>query len=62
MAMAITAPHYTIDDLANFPDDGNRYELLDGVLLGTPAPNLSVHRPAAPPCRVGSIVSASAGA
>jgi len=39
MAMAITVPHYTVDDLANFPDDGNRYELLDGVLLVTPAPN-----------------------
>ena len=36
MAMAITVPHYTVDDLANFPDDGNRYELLDGVLLVTP--------------------------
>jgi len=39
MAMAIMVPHYTVDDLANFPDDGNRYELLDGVLLVTPAPN-----------------------
>lgn len=39
MAMAITVPHYTVDDLANFPDDGNRYELLDGVLLVTPGPN-----------------------
>ena len=39
MAMAITVPHYTVNDLANFPDDGNRYELLDGVLLVTPGPN-----------------------
>src|SRR3954468_25100458 len=39
MAMAITVPHYTVDDLAKFPDDGNRYELLDGVLLVTPGPN-----------------------
>jgi Uma2 family endonuclease len=39
MAMAITVPHYTVDDLASFPDDGNRYELLDGMLLVTPAPN-----------------------
>jgi Uma2 family endonuclease len=30
---------YTVDDLATFPNDGNRYELLDGVLLVTPAPN-----------------------
>ena len=40
MAMAITVPHYTVDDLDDFPDDGNRYELLDGVLLVTPAPNM----------------------
>ena len=39
MAMAITVPHYTVDDLANFPDDGNRYEL-DGVLLVTPGASL----------------------
>jgi Uma2 family endonuclease len=36
MAMAISVPLYTVDNLGNFPDDGNRYELLDGVLLVTP--------------------------
>jgi Uma2 family endonuclease len=36
--MAISVPLYTVDDLDKFPDDGNRYELLDGVLLVTPAP------------------------
>jgi Uma2 family endonuclease len=36
MAMAISVPLYTVDDLENFPDDGNRYELLDGLLLVTP--------------------------
>jgi Uma2 family endonuclease len=36
MGMAISVPLYTVDDLENFPDDGNRYELLDGVLLVTP--------------------------
>jgi len=36
MAMAISVPLYTVDDLKNFPDDGNRYELLDGMLLVTP--------------------------
>ena len=36
MAMAISVPLYTVDDLEQFPDDGNRYELLDGVLLVTP--------------------------
>jgi Uma2 family endonuclease len=29
----------TEDDLASMPDDGHRYELLDGTLLVTPAPN-----------------------
>lgn len=39
MAMAATIPYYTVADLEHFPSDGNRYELLDGVLLVTPAPN-----------------------
>jgi Uma2 family endonuclease len=43
MAVAIHVPLYTVDDLENFPDDGNRYELLDGVLLVTPAP-AAVHQ------------------
>jgi len=36
MAMPLVAPRYTIADLEQFPDDGNRYELLGGVLLVTP--------------------------
>jgi Uma2 family endonuclease len=40
MAMALTIPRYTVEDLERFPEDGNRYELLDGVLLVTPAPAL----------------------
>ncbi len=39
MGMAAAIPLYTVDDLEDFPRDGNRYELLDGVLLVTPAPN-----------------------
>ncbi len=33
----------TEDDLAAMPDDGHRYELIDGVLVVTPAPNVA-HR------------------
>lgn len=39
MGMAVSIPFFTVQDLDRFPDDGNRYELLDGVLLVTPAPN-----------------------
>ncbi|WP_284302959.1 Uma2 family endonuclease [Mobilicoccus caccae] len=30
---------WTVDDLDTMPDDGNRYELLDGLLVVTPAPS-----------------------
>ena len=36
--MPLVVPRYTLQDLDAFPDDGVRYELLDGVLLVTPAP------------------------
>lgn len=38
MGMAISVPRYTVDDLERLPEDGNRHELLDGLLLVTPAP------------------------
>lgn len=38
MVMPATVPRYTISDLESLPDDGNRYELLNGVLLVTPGP------------------------
>ena len=38
MAMPIAAPRYTVDQIRDFPEDGQRYELVDGVLLVTPAP------------------------
>jgi Uma2 family endonuclease len=39
MAMPVRVPTYTTDDLRAFPEDGCRYELLDGMLLVTPAPS-----------------------
>jgi Uma2 family endonuclease len=41
MVMAATIPYFTIADLERFPHDGNRYELLDGVLLVTAAPSFA---------------------
>lgn len=39
MAMALPVPLFTIDMLDDFPEDGTRYELLEGMLLVTPAPS-----------------------
>ena len=38
MAMAATHVEWTVDMLDALPDDGNRYEIIDGVLFMTPAP------------------------
>lgn len=38
MAMPFAVPRYALADLERFPDDGQRYELLGGVLLVTPSP------------------------
>ena len=35
---------FTEDDLAAMPEDGHRYELVDGVLVVTPSPNLRHQR------------------
>jgi Uma2 family endonuclease len=40
MAMPVTLRRFTVDEVDAFPDDGNRYELLDGFLLVTPGPGL----------------------
>ncbi len=41
MAMPDLGVHYwTAEDVRQLPDDGNRYECIDGVLLVTPAPRV----------------------
>jgi Uma2 family endonuclease len=43
MAMRATNAEWTVDMLDALPDDGNRYEIIDGVLFVTPAPS-DVHQ------------------
>lgn len=43
MAMPSTQVDWTVDMLDALPDDGNRYEIIDGVLFVTPSPN-DVHQ------------------
>ena len=38
MHMAQPNTHWTVDDVQALPDDGNRYEVIDGELFVTPAP------------------------
>ena len=40
MGMPLPVPHFTIDMLDDFPEDGTRYELLEGTLIVTPAPSI----------------------
>jgi Uma2 family endonuclease len=39
MVMAQTTAAWTLEDLHRLPDDGNKYELVDGELFVTPAPS-----------------------
>jgi Uma2 family endonuclease len=39
MAMPQTTRHWTVEEVQALPDDGNRYEVVDGELLVTPAPS-----------------------
>ena len=43
MVMPQTARRYTVEEVLAFPNDGNRYELVHGELLVSPAPRL-VHQ------------------
>jgi Uma2 family endonuclease len=38
--MTVAARRFTIDDLENFPDDGSRYEVIDGELYVSTAPDV----------------------
>ena len=44
MAMPNTRVDWTLEMVHALPDDGNRYELLDGELLVSPAPSLAHQR------------------
>ena len=44
MGMPETVPYYTVDEVLAFPNDGNRYELVYGELLVSPAPRLRHQR------------------
>jgi len=41
MVMPTTTRRYAVEEVLAFPADGNRYELVHGELLVTPAPGLS---------------------
>jgi len=43
MSMPMLKRHWTAQDLHDLPDDGNRYEIIDGRLFVTPSPSL-VHQ------------------
>ena len=41
MHMHASRREWTADDLLDMPDDGQRYEVIDGELFVTPAPSLN---------------------
>ena len=61
MGMPDTARRYTVDEVLAFPPDGNRYELVDGELLVTPAPAFGHQKIVTELClRIGPYVKRSA--
>src|SRR5438876_5953385 len=52
MSMPTLIRQWTVDDLQDLPDDGNRYEIIDGALFVTPAPSWSHQRAAFELCRI----------
>jgi Uma2 family endonuclease len=44
MRMPTLKRRWTVDDLQDLPDDGQRYEVIDGELFVTPAPSLPHQR------------------
>jgi Uma2 family endonuclease len=44
MYMPTLKRRWTVDDLDDLPEDGNRYEVIDGELFVTPAPSLAHQR------------------
>lgn len=44
MAYMASSKIWTLDDVHALPDDGNRYEVIDGELLVTPAPSFDHQR------------------
>src|SRR5438105_800872 len=44
MHMPTLKRRWTVEDLEDLPEDGNRYEVIDGELFVTPAPSLTHQR------------------
>jgi len=45
MAMPAQPTEWTVDMVRALPDDGNRYEVIDGELFVTPAPSVAHNAP-----------------
>ena len=62
MAMPVSVRRFTVDEVDAFPPDGNRYEVLDGILLVTPSPGVPHQTVAAQlTILIGGFLAAEAG-